>query len=80
MATVNLFKRKKKYTGNDGKEKIATNFYLKCGEEGELIAIDIHYFPNPKTEDRDVGFMGRKAVLEAFATTLPDEEETASGR
>ena len=74
MAVVNLFKRKKKYTGADGKEKVATNFYVKCGEEGELIAVDIHYFPNPKLNDRDPAFLGRKAVLEAFATTLPDEE------
>ena len=74
MAVVNLFKRKKKYTGTDGKDKVATNFYVKCGEDGELIAVDIHYFSNPNFDGRDPGFLGRKAVLEAFATTLPDEE------
>ena len=73
MAAVQLFKRKKKYTDQDGNERVATNFFVKCGDEGELIAIDIHYFPNPKLEDRDPGFTGRKAVMEAFATTLSDE-------
>ena len=75
MATVQLFKRKKGYKDSQGKDKVATNFYIKCGDEGDLIAIDIHYFPNPLTDNRDPGFAGRKAVMEAFATTLPDEEE-----
>lgn len=75
MAAVQLFKRKKPYVDKDGKEKVATNFYIKCGDEGDLIAIDIHYFPNPLTENRDPGFQGRKAVMEAFATTLQDSEE-----
>ena len=70
MAAVQLFKRKASYMDKNGNEKVATNFYVKCGEEGELIAVDIHYFPNPKCDDRDPGFLGRKAVLEAFATTL----------
>ena len=76
MAAVQLFKRKKKYTDKDGNEKVATNFFVKCGDEGELIAIDIHYFPNAKFDDRDPGFMGRKAVMEAFATTFSDDETT----
>ena len=76
MAAVQLFKRKKKYTDKDGNEKVATNFFVKCGDEGELIAIDIHYFPNAKFDDRDPGFTGRKAVMEAFATTLSDDETT----
>ena len=74
MANVKLFKRKKSYTDSEGNNKMATNFYLQCGEEGELIAIDVHYFPNPKLDNRDPGFVGRKAVMEAFATTLPDQE------
>ena len=75
MADVALFKRKVKYQSSDGKEKTATNFYVKCGEEGELIAIDIHYFPNAQCEGRDPGFLGRKAVMENYATTLPETEE-----
>ena len=74
MAQVSLFKRKVNYKSQDGKDKQATNFYIRCGEEGELIAIDIHYFPNPKCDDRDPGFLGRKAVMENYATTLPDNE------
>jgi len=75
MAKVDLFKRKVKYTGNDGKEKIATNFYIRCGEEGELIAVDIHYFPNDACEGRDPRFLGRKAVMENYATTLQENGE-----
>ncbi|MBQ8583293.1 MAG: hypothetical protein IJ488_01610 [Clostridia bacterium] len=75
MAAVQLFKRKVKYEGSDKKEKVATNFYIKCGEEGELIAVDIHYFPNAACEGRDPGFLGRKAVMENYATTLPEKEE-----
>ena len=76
MATVQLFKRKSTYVDKDGKDRVATNFYIKCGDEGDLIAVDIHYFPNPKTDNRDPGFTGRKAVMEAFATTLPEREDT----
>lgn len=80
MATVQLFKSKKPYKDKKtGKEKIATNFYIKCGDDAELIAIDIHYFPNAKLENRDPGFLGRKAVMEAFATSLPDQEAAIDG-
>lgn len=79
MAAVQLFKRKRPYKDADGKEKIATNFYIKCGDEGDLIAIDIHYFQNPLLENRDPGYIGRKAVMEAFATTLVEENASESG-
>ena len=75
MAVVQLFKRKKTYKDQNGNEKVATNFFVKCGDEGDLIAVDIHYFPNAQLDNRDPGFAGRKAVMEAFATTLPDVEE-----
>ena len=79
MAAVQLFKRKKPYKDADGKEKITTNFYIKCGDEGDLIAIDIHYFQNPLFENRDPGYTGRKAVMEAFATTLVEENASELG-
>ena len=78
MATVQLFKVKKPYKDAEGTEKVATNFYVKCGEEGDLIAIDIHYFPNAQFSDRDPGYASRKAVMEAFATTLVRESGEAS--
>ena len=76
MAQVSLFKRKVSYKGENGEEKQATNFYIRCGEEGDLIAVDIHYFPNPKCDNRDPGFLGRKAVMENYATTLSKSEKT----
>ena len=78
MAMVQLFKVKKPYKDAEGNDKVATNFYIKCGEEGDLIAVDIHYFPNSQLNDRDPGYAGRKAVMEAFATTLVKESGEVS--
>ena len=74
MANVALFKRKVKYE-SDGKQKVATNFYIRCGEEGDLIAVDIHYFPNTAFDNRDPGFLARKAVMENYATILPEKAD-----
>ena len=74
MAAFELFKRKVTYEDKDKNQKQATNFYIKCGENGELIAVDIHYFPNAKCEGRDPGFLGRKAVMENYASPLPEEK------
>ena len=79
MAVVQLFKRKKTYKDQNGNEKVATNFFIKCGDEGDLIAVDIHYFPNAQLDNRDPGFAGRKAVMEAFATTLVEENASELG-
>ena len=70
--TVQLFKKVGTYKDKDGKDKRFTNFYVQCGDQ--MIVVEPKYFPNPKFEDRDPGFAGRKAVLEAFADILPERE------
>ncbi|MBP3437633.1 MAG: hypothetical protein J6K61_07005 [Clostridia bacterium] len=70
---VQLFKKYGTYQDKEtGKDKRFVNFYIKCGDQ--LIVVEPKYFPNPKFDDRDPGFAGRKAVLEAFAELLPEKE------
>lgn len=67
---VNLFKRRVPYVDKkDGKEKIATNFYVDCG--GILVPVEAKYFEDKET-GRDDRYMERKTLLSAFAETLPD--------
>ena len=74
--TVQLFKKYGTYTDKEsGKEKRFVNFYVQCGDQ--MIVVEPKYFPNPKFDDRDPFFAGRKAVLEAFADILPEREEGA---
>ena len=68
---VVLLKKQVNYKDKEGKEKIATNFYLRCGES--LVAIEAKFFPDK--EGKDKGYVGRKSVLSAFADTLPDKED-----
>ena len=67
---VNLFKRRVPYVDKkDGKEKIATNFYVDCG--GILVPVEAKYFEDKET-GRDDRYMERKTLLSAFAETLPE--------
>lgn len=74
MAQVHLFKKVGKYTDKDGKEKTSIRFYVKCGDT--LVPVEVPYFEG-KDGERDYQYNGRKAVLTAFADTLPDKETTA---
>ncbi len=72
---VQLFKKVGKYTDKkDGKEKLFTNFYVKCGDA--LIPVEICYFPQDKFDGRDPNYNGRKQVMSAFAATLPDKSDS----
>lgn len=75
--TVELFKREVKYNekkdGKEtGKEKTATNFFVRCGDN--LIPVEVKYFSNPKCDNRDPNYAGRIAVMSAFAAELPPRE------
>ena len=73
---VKLYKKNGHYVDTKTqKEKPFVNFYVQCGDQ--LIPVEPKYFPNPKCEDRDPQFPGRKAVLEAFAEELPDKPKEA---
>lgn len=73
--TVELFKKVGTYKDQEGKDKRFTNFYVKCGDQ--MIVVEPKYFPKAEFEGRDPSFAGRKAVLEAFATPLPEKEDGA---
>ena len=73
--TVELFKKEGTYTDEQGKERRATRFYAKCGDA--LIPIEVSYFEN-KELGRDPQYAGRKEVLKAFASVLP-EKSAANG-
>ncbi len=74
---VQLYKKVGKYTDKkDGKEKPFTNFYLKCGDA--LVPVEVCYFPNPKCDNRDPQYNGRKEVLTAFAAILPDKSNSST--
>ena len=74
MAQVELFKKTGTYEDSNGNEKSYVNFYLRCGDS--LIPIEPCYFPDPKNENKDFRYSGRKEVLKAFATTLPDKPKS----
>ena len=76
MAQVELFKKVGKYTDQNGNEKTSTRFYLKCGDA--LVPIEVTYFENKET-GKDSQYSGRKAVLTAFAETLPEKETKTDG-
>ncbi len=69
MAQVGLFKKVGKYTDKkDGKEKTYVNFYVRCGDE--LVPVEVKFFEGD--DGHDYRYSGRKAVMSAFAETLPD--------
>ena len=70
---IKLYKKEGTYfSEKDQKDKHYTNFYIQCNDQ--LIPVEVKYFPNPKTNDRDPSYQGRFAVLSAFATVLPEKE------
>lgn len=75
MSEVKLLKRKVPYVDKEGKDRIATNFFLCCGDV--MIPIEVKYFENKET-GRDDRYLERKTVLSAFAETLPEREERAN--
>lgn len=70
---VELLKKSGKYTGKDGNEKNYTNFYIRCGDS--TIPIEPCFFPNKET-GKDNQFIGRKEIMKAFASTLPEMDKT----
>lgn len=71
---VELFKKVSTYI-KDGEEKIATNFFLRCGDT--LVPIEVRFFEDKKT-GQDRNYSGRKLVLSSFAAVLPDKPQEKS--
>lgn len=75
--TVSLYKKTGTYFSKEKNKDVPfTNFYVKCNEK--LIPVEIKYFPNPQFENRDPGYQGRFAVLDAFAELLPEKDAAES--
>lgn len=72
---VELFKKMSTYKNRDGEEKIATNFYIKCGNE--LVPIEVKYF-EAKDGGNDPNYRARKYLLSATAEELPEKKKKAS--
>lgn len=69
---VELFKKVGSYVDKkDGKEKQSTRFYLRCGDS--FIPVEVPYFEGE--DGRDYAYNGRKSVLSAFASILPDKDK-----
>ena len=69
---IKLYKKEGTYfSEKDNKDKPFTNFYIECN--GELIPIEVKYFPNPKFENRDLGYQKRFGALSILAEPLPEE-------
>lgn len=75
MAQVGLFKKVGKYISKkDGKEKLFTNFFVQCGSE--FIPVELKFFEGE--DGKDFRYSSRKAVLSAFAETLPDKPKSTT--
>ena len=71
---VKLQMRKVPYTNSEGKEKIATNFFVMCGNI--QVPIEVKYFKND--EGVDLNYNGRKTVMESYAEVLPPKESSGN--
>ena len=67
---VNLIKKETPYQ-KDGETKIATAFYLECGDE--QIGVQLVYNKG-KNGEPDKTYAKRKAILSAFATPISTEK------
>lgn len=75
MAEVKLYKKNGTYFSKEKNKDVPfTNFYVQCNDQ--MIPVEVKYFPNPKTDNRDLGYQGRFAVLSVFAELLPEKEKT----
>ena len=74
---VKLYKKEGTYySEQQKKDKPYTNFYISCN--GNMIPVEVKYFPNPAFDDRDPGYSLRYAVLSAFAELLPENDKKDS--
>ena len=70
---IKLYKREGTYYSAEKKKDVPyTNFYLSLN--GQMIAIDIKYFKNPKLDNRDPSYAGKFAQMSMVAELLPPAE------
>ena len=68
---VNLIKKETPYDDKNGEKKIATAFFLECGNE--KIGVQLVYNKG-KNGEPDKTYAKRKAILSAFATPVLSEK------
>ena len=77
MAEVKLYKKNGTYFSKEKNKDVPfTNFYVQCNDQ--MIPVEVKYFPNPKTDNRDLGYSKRMAILSFIAENLPDKDKEAS--
>jgi len=70
---VKLFKKLVPYVDKEGEEKVATNFFVECGDV--LVPVEIKYFESKETGE-DKNYRTRKTLLSAFAEELPERSQS----
>ena len=71
---IKLYKKEGTYFDKEAKkDKRYTNYYV--GFNGNLIPIQIKYFPDDRFGGRDPGYSARAALMSAFAEPLPEQKE-----
>ena len=74
--SIKLYKKEGTYFDKEAKkDKPYTNYYVSCN--GNMIPVQVKYFPNDNFGGRDPGYSARVAVMSAFAEPLPDLEKSA---
>ena len=72
--SIKLYKKEGTYFDKEAKkDKPFTNYYIGCN--GNLIPVQVKYFPNDNFGGRDPGYSARVAVMSAFAEPLPEQEK-----
>ena len=69
---VKLFKKNVNYVNKDGETKVATNYFVQCGDV--LVPVEVKYFENKETGE-DKNYRTRRSLMSAFAEELPEREQ-----
>lgn len=69
---VELFKKMAKYEDQEGKERTATNFFVKCGDV--MVPVEVKYFEDKQTHE-DRNYRQRKSIMSAFADELTESKK-----
>lgn len=69
---VKLFKKHVGYKTQTGEEKIATNYFLQCGDV--LVPVEVKFFAD-KVTGEDKQYRTRRTLMSAFAEELPERKQ-----
>ena len=72
---VKLFKKNVNYVNKDGETKVATNYFVQCGDVS--VPVEVKYFEKKETGE-DKNYRTRKTLMSAFAEELPERERNTA--